>query len=345
MFKSILFSQNLAIGYRINAKKNKILYQNLELNLGEGELVSLVGINGAGKSTLLRTLAGLQKPLRGEVFIQNQNLRQIPPIQLAKILSLVLTDKVEIGNFTARDLVAMGRYPYTGWLGNLMPTDEEIVAEALEITEASHLADRLLFELSDGEKQKVLIARALAQTTPLIFLDEPTAHLDVPNRIMIFQLLKKLARNTQKTIILATHELDLALQISDKIWLLAPNQTLISGMPENLVLDGVFQQVFLNQSQATDNQAFNFNLENGTFEVRHSFQQKIGLNSPNEQYFYWTKRALERIGYQVVEREDVNLINISLDEKAITWQLRTQSADYQYFNLSELILFLKENPL
>ncbi|MCQ2346421.1 MAG: ABC transporter ATP-binding protein [Paludibacteraceae bacterium] len=206
-------THNLSIGYA-----TKQVQANLSFSLMEGEMVCMLGPNGCGKSTLLRTLAGLQPPLAGEY-----NLARLTRQQLAQRLALVLTERVSLESVSVHDVVAMGRFPYTSFLGGLSAEDEAQIAQALQEVAMEKYRETAFNALSDGEKQRVLIAKALAQHTPIILLDEPTAHLDLPNRISVLQLLHRLAQDEHKTVLVSTHELDLALRISDRILLMSPS--------------------------------------------------------------------------------------------------------------------------
>lgn len=194
----------------------KVVQHNLSFSLQAGEMVCMLGPNGCGKSTLLRTLAGLQPALSGELGISKDEI------------ALVLTERLSLDNTTVHDVVAMGRYPYTSFLGGLSAYDESIIHDALvAVGLSSEMAESLFNDHSDGEKQRILIAKAIAQQTPIILLDEPTAHLDLPNRIRILQLLRRLAREQKKTILISTHELDLAIQLSDRILLMSEKGILL----------------------------------------------------------------------------------------------------------------------
>lgn len=201
---------NLSIGYA-----KRIVASGINIELEAGKLSCLIGENGVGKSTLLRTLAGFQKPLAGELLIDGVQLQDIPKRELAKKISVVLTDKLDVLNTTVYELVAMGRMPYTGFFGRLSADDKEIVEESLKITGVE--PTRRVNTLSDGERQKVMIARALAQQTPYIFLDEPTAFLDYPSKVRTMEMLKQLARDYNKTVLLSTHDLEIALDVADRL--------------------------------------------------------------------------------------------------------------------------------
>ena len=212
-------TNSLTIGYRIASGTEYPVQTDLNFSLLTGEMVCMLGPNGCGKSTLLRTLAGLQPALSGEYKIQNSDRPE-------KSVALVLTERLSMDNTTVHDVVAMGRYPYTSFLGGLSEQDERIIAESIEAVGFDLLAlnsSHSPFNAhSDGEKQRILIAKALAQQTPIILLDEPTAHLDLPHRILILRLLRQLAHEQGKTVLISTHELDLALALSDRILLMSP---------------------------------------------------------------------------------------------------------------------------
>ena len=223
-----LHVQHLTIGYG-----EKAVQQDLTFSMNSGEIVGLLGPNGAGKSTLLRTLAGLQAALEGS----------ISPVLTEKNMALVLTEKISLDNTSIHDVVAMGRYPYTSFLGSLSDEDEQIIQQSLAAVGFTDSSAHPFNALSDGEKQRVLIAKALAQQTELILLDEPTAHLDLPNRIRVFRLLRDLAHTQNKTILISTHELDLALATCDRILLLS-EQGLQTGTAERLKADKYFEKAF-----------------------------------------------------------------------------------------------------
>ena len=293
---SILNTHNLSIGY--SKKRNKIVVQSdLNLDLKAGELVCLIGQNGCGKSTLLRTLAGLQKPLAGKVLVDNQELEKIRIHEKARILALVLTEKVDIENATVADIVRMGRQPYSNWWGDLSNSDVEIVRESIEMVHLGNKTNSQLNELSDGERQRVMIAKALAQDTPLILLDEPTAHLDLPTRVEIMLLLHKLAHTTGKSVIISTHELDMALQAADRIWLMTKTDGIECGVPEDLVLQGHFHDAFQSKS-------YYFNSANGNFSMNYPMTKKVWVEGDKTR-MYWTLRALARAGYMVVEEAPI----------------------------------------
>ena len=310
---SILTTKNLSIGYSKKGKTD-IIQSGLDLQLRAGELVCLIGPNGSGKSTLLRTLTGLQKPLTGTTFIDGKDITKIKQNEKALMLALVLTERVDIENTTVYNLVALGRHPHSDWWGNVTEEEDAIIREAIEMVHMDHKMHQNINELSDGERQRAMIAKALAQDTPIIMLDEPTAHLDLPNRVEIMLLLHKLAHKTQKAILLSTHELDLALQAADRIWLISTDKGIESGVPEDLVFDGSFTRTFQSKS-------YFFNAANGNFSMNYPMTKKVWV-SGDKTRMYWTLRALARAGYEVVHNAEVQILvtetGWSLNDKEIS---------------------------
>ncbi|OEK08706.1 ABC transporter ATP-binding protein [Flavivirga aquatica] len=239
---TILKTKNLSIGYT-SKKEETIIASNINIELKKGELVGLIGANGVGKSTLLKTLTKVQKALQGHVFINDKDLLKYNAIDLAKVLSLVLTEQISSKNLSVLELVALGRQPYTNWIGNLSKNDTTIVNEALNLTNIKDLKHKKCFELSDGQLQKVMISRALAQDTDLIILDEPTTHLDMYHKAYILKLLQKLAKETNKTILFSSHEIDLAIQLCDKLIVMS-NGHVVSDTSTNLISKGTFATLF-----------------------------------------------------------------------------------------------------
>ncbi|NLT04085.1 MAG: ABC transporter ATP-binding protein [Bacteroidales bacterium] len=239
----MITASNITIGYR-KGKQLRTVQTALNLKAVKGELIAILGPNGCGKSTLLRSLGGLQPVLAGTVSVAGQPLSTLTPAARATRLSLVLTDPVHVNYMTVRALVAMGRHPYTTVTGRMSLADHQAVDKALRAVRMEAFADRYLQELSDGERQRVMIAKALAQDTPIILLDEPTSHLDLPNRVETMLLLKQLVSETAKTILLSTHEIDLALHLADRIWLMKPDGGVEEGTPASLMAQGLIQSVF-----------------------------------------------------------------------------------------------------
>ena len=214
--------------------------EGFSLTIEGGQLTCLVGPNGIGKSTLLRTLAGLQPALSGRVLVGETDVARLPKNRLARLVGIVLTAQPDVGNLTVDEVVALGRTPYTNFWGTLSAADRRIVDESLQLTGIAHLARKDFGRLSDGERQKVMIAKALAQQTAVILLDEPTAFLDYPSRIGTLQLLRRIAHEQQKTILLSTHDIDQALQQADRLVLLT-QQAVVSGSPQEVASTAEFR--------------------------------------------------------------------------------------------------------
>lgn len=238
----VLKTENLSIGYSFK-KTQTIVASDINLSIENGKLVTILGKNGIGKSTLLRTISKVQKPLEGNIFINQKNIEQQTNAALSTALSLVLTERLPESQLTVFELVALGRQPYTNWIDKLSETDVEKINWAITQTEIEHLKDKFFYELSDGQLQRVLIARALAQDTAIIILDEPTAHLDLHHTIKIFSLLKKLVKKTSKTIILSSHEVNLSIQFADEIVLFTDHK-IHSGRPTDLIASNAFDNLF-----------------------------------------------------------------------------------------------------
>jgi iron complex transport system ATP-binding protein len=242
--------KNLTIGY-VGRHHTHVVQRNINAEIHSGQLTCLLGANGIGKSTLLRTLAAFQPALEGEVWLNDKRIDQLTPNELSQLISVVLTEKPDLQNMTVRELVAMGRAPYTGFWGRLTAEDEDMVTTAISQVGITSLERRYVSTLSDGERQKVMIAKALAQQTPVIYLDEPTAFLDFPSKVEMMQLLRRLAHQMQKTVFLSTHDFELALQVADVLWLMEP-QSLHIGTARQLADSGVLSRFVEREGIAFD---------------------------------------------------------------------------------------------
>lgn len=230
--------RGLKIGYQ--ARRNvKVVADGINATIKQGELTCLLGANGIGKSTLLRTLSAFQPKLGGEILIEGREIDGFSDRELSRMIGVVLTEKPEVRNMTVREMVSLGRSPYTDFWGNYTDADRQVVGEAIGQIGIEALAERLVETLSDGERQKVMIAKALAQQTPVIYLDEPTAFLDFPSKVEIMLLLRSICRSSRKTVFLSTHDLELALQIADCVWLMDGDNGLSTGTPQQLAANGV----------------------------------------------------------------------------------------------------------
>ena len=235
----VLKIKSLSIGY-----EGKIISSDINVSLNEGDMVALVGPNGAGKSTLFKTLSGNIKPISGKILFNGHDLSVISPKERAKILSVVLTTRPDDMFLKVFDVVATGRYPYVGMFGKLSENDERTIEESLDVIGVKELKNRLFNTLSDGERQKVMIAKAIAQNTPIIFLDEPSAFLDYPSKIELFSILKTLAVEKKKTIIFSTHDLELLLRYTDNLWVMAKNKHFVAGKCHDLLESDIIKDYF-----------------------------------------------------------------------------------------------------
>lgn len=297
----------LKVGYSPANGESGFVREAISFSACGGEMIALIGPNGIGKSTLLRTMAGFQKGLDGQILYYGKPVDRFSPSELSRMLSFVSTESVQVSNLRVADLVAYGRFPYTGWLGRLSETDRLMVSDALEKVGLLKFARRMVTQLSDGERQRALIARALAQDTPFILLDEPTAFLDVKNKYEIFHLLHQLARENNKTIILSTHDLNIALREMDKFWIMLDYES-IEGAPEDAVLNGWLDRLF-----SSGNVAFDTNSGDFYFRKEHAGTASVQGDEPA---YSWTIRALERRGFYFTTRGKADLqITISKDTR------------------------------
>lgn len=258
---SILKTGNLSIGY-LKKRQECLIASKIDVEIRKGQLVAVIGVNGVGKSTFLRSISGIQPSLSGEVFINGENRADISSERLARLISLVLTEQPLSRNLSVGELVALGRQPYTNWIGSLTQEDIALVRQALELAQVQELQHRRCYELSDGQLQKALIARALAQDTPLMILDEPTSHLDIYHKAQVLQLLKKLSKTTGKGILFATHEINLALQLCDSIILMKKGEV-TQGSPEELISAKAFETMFPSDLIVFDEASRSFRITGG----------------------------------------------------------------------------------
>ena len=288
--KIVIQGKGLSIGYR-TGKKEKIVHQHLNFQLHAGELTCLLGANGAGKSTLLRTLSASQPSLAGELHILNKPVSEYTEKERSRTIGVVLTDKTFTGGLSVYELVALGRQPHTGFFGRLTKEDRRIVEEAMENVGIAHKAKNYTAELSDGERQKVMIAKALVQECPLILLDEPTAFLDVVSRIEIMHLLHRLAIEQDKAILLSTHDIEQALVLSDKLWLLTKGEGLQYGVTEDIILSHRMDSLFPHKD-------IRFDYDHGVYYPTVEGHRKVCVTCEDKTLLHWTLNALNRHGYQ-----------------------------------------------
>ena len=283
---ALLETHALAVGYA----GGQVIAGGLNLRLCAGELACLIGQNGVGKSTLMRTLAAEQKPLAGHVRLMGADAHAMPARMRAKRLSIVTTERIDAPHMDGRLLVELGRHPHTDWTGQQTAHDRDRVAWAIQAVGGEALAHKRLNAMSDGERQRMMIARALAQDCPIMLLDEPTAFLDLPRRAEVLRLLRQIAREGY-AVLVSTHDLDLALRLADVIWLMSPSAPLAVGTPEDLILQGAFERAFVGDGVAFDSAS-------GTFRVAQTTVGEVRLLGEGLRAT-WTQRALERKGYRI----------------------------------------------
>ncbi len=312
--------KDLAVGY---GSKQDALHQNVSFQVQRGEFICLLGPNGAGKSTLIKTLSGFLKPVDGAVFYGGYSLKNLSEAKRAKMVSVVLTERISVPNLTVFELVSLGRTPYTGFFGKLTEEDVTKVNHAIEVVGLHDYLYKHLDRMSDGERQKAMIAKALVQETPFIILDEPTAFLDLPAKLEIMQLLARLSRDNNRGIFLSTHDLEMALQIADKICLLAKGRSMKIGMPEDLVLSNDFKSFFEREGVVFDNNS-------GTFKYHKEGLKPIVLKNKNPQNI-WVERAMYRLGFEAVKSGSDYIIEVG----------ENGTQDYRLFKYNELLIHCK----
>ena len=316
--KIVIQGQDLSIGYR-TGKQEKIVHEHLNFQLHAGELTCLLGANGTGKSTLLRTLSASQPALSGKLDIMGKPLTEYTEKERSRTIGVVLTDKTFAGGLSVYELVGLGRQPHTGFFGRLNKEDKRIIEEAMEHVGIAHKAHSYTAELSDGERQKAMIAKALVQECPLILLDEPTAFLDVVSRIEIMHSLHRLAVEQQKAILLSTHDIEQALVLSDKLWLLSKEHGLQTGVTEDIILNHQMENLF-------DKKDIRFDYDHGVYYPLANGQKKIAVSSEDKTLLHWAINALNRHGYHCVSNDcDVRLVAVSPHELVYTYHGKTKT--------------------
>lgn len=311
---------NLSTGYQRKGRIHTVA-RGLEASLHSGELTCLLGANGSGKSTLLRTLSAFLPPLEGHIDIMDRPLQSYTHNQLARLIGVVLTERPDVRNLNVEELIGLGRSPYTGFWGGLEIGDRRIVNESIERVHIGHLRNRPVHSLSDGERQKVMIAKALAQETPIVFLDEPTAFLDFPSKVEMMRLLHDLAHQLNKTIFLSTHDLELALQMADTLWLMDKELGVTTGTPEDLSLDGSLERYFSCDGIV-------FDPYSGLFRLQPQTTRHIGV--PGEGICTgMVRKALLRNGFSTTKTNDLPHISIDESRTPAVYSLHTDDGRIQ----------------
>ncbi|MCK4661579.1 MAG: ABC transporter ATP-binding protein [Bacteroidales bacterium] len=321
---------NLDIGYN----SNKPVLSNINQLVPKGELIAVIGKNGIGKSTLLRTITKLQHPLNGDIIVSDKNINSYSQKELAHKISFVSTEIIKVANLKVIDLVSFGRYPYTNWLGKIENKDKKRIYEALDMVGMLNFENRNINEISDGERQRVMIARTLAQDTDIIILDEPTAFIDLPNRYEIISLLNYLTKHKSKTIIFSTHDINIAIKETDKLWLMYDNK-LISGAPEDLILSEELYNIF-------DNTKLFFDKISGEIKIEKKYNKFINLAGEGDA-FYLTKMALERLGYKVENSiSNGKFIKVEKINNKYTWKIENKNIKKVFYSIYDLSLYLSK---
>jgi len=331
--ENILALRNVAIGYPTTKRENNVLFNNINLSARKGELIALIGKNGIGKSTLLRNIAGLQNILDGEVLLLDKKIQSFRRKEFARLVSFVSTEIVNVSNLKVFDLVALGRFPHTNWLGKLQTKDIQQSLSAIEMVGMKPFVNKNVNEISDGERQRVMIARTLAQDTQIIVLDEPTAFLDLPNKYELIHLLNQLSKKENKTVFFSTHDLNIAIQEADKIWLMLDDE-IVEGAPEDLILNNTLNRIFKKSN-------LNFDRVKGDFSIKRNHAKKIGLVGSGLSY-NWTKKALERLNYTIDKgNTSINHIEVNQQNNYLNWKFKSENDTFVFESIYELSLFLK----
>jgi iron complex transport system ATP-binding protein len=323
--------QNLSVGY-ISKKSKNIILKNVDAKLEKGKLTCFLGRNGAGKSTLLKTILGVIEPIEGSILISQREMKNISANERARKISAVLTDVVKIEHISVEEFVALGRIPHTNWRGIIESEDKKHINNAITICEIDNIRNKIITELSDGQLQKVNIARAICQDTDLILLDEPTAHLDVSNKFKVFEILRKLAIDHKKSIFIITHDLELAFQNADILWVIDKKGKMQSGVTEDLLLDKKIIDSFLTSN-------FEFDYISGKFLYKRESRISFQLEGDSEST-YWTKQALYKNGYGVDTNSNFAL---KIDKDLKQWMLlENNSTISEFSSIKELIIELNK---
>ncbi|HEX3703610.1 MAG TPA: ABC transporter ATP-binding protein [Vicinamibacterales bacterium] len=330
--EAALRTHDLAVGYRTRRTTHAVL-ERINLTARAGELTCLMGPNGIGKSTLLRTLAGMQPALWGVVELNGVNLRAMTQAGLARRLGVVLTDRVVVDAWTVRRVVELGRYAHSGWFGGMAHRDREVVEWAIDAVGVRHLADRDFSRLSDGERQRVMVARALAQEPAVLVLDEPTAFLDVPSRVEMIGLLRQLTRSTELAVVVSTHDLELALRTADAVWLVMPGGEVATGAPEDVMLAGGIAQAFEGQHIRFHAAERGFRLltgDCGAARIRGTGLRAVMAHA-----------VLEREGYATPIEAAADACDVSVEVHDSGWRASAHEVVYAGSDFASLAAFLR----
>lgn len=327
----ILEARDLVVGYRSHGRTRTVL-SHINVAVAPGELVCLLGVNGIGKSTLMRTLARMEPPLAGSVEIDGTDIIRMSQYDLARNVAIVLTERVAVGVMPAFKLVELGRYPHIGWSGLLSDIDRDIVRNAIIAVGAEHLAHREINELSDGERQRIMIARALAQRPAVLLLDEPAAFLDVSARVEMIATLRQLARQQNVAVILSSHDLELSLRMADTIWLIDGAGRMHIGAPEDLLADGSVAAAFSGPNIA-------FSAGDRMFKIRSHPHGKAFVDGSKERVGM-ARTVLEREGFEITHSPEAALVVVTMT--ASGWDAQGGNGHYQGTTFADLARFVRQ---
>lgn len=328
----ILTFESLEIGY-INGKTKKILLPAFKGSAEEGELIAVVGKNGIGKSTLLRTIAGLQPVITGSLQIGGKSIHEYSRLQLSAKVGYVSTEIIKVSNMKVYDLVSLGRFPHTDWFGRIDPLNHEAVMDALSKTGMTGFIDRPVTELSDGERQRAMIAMVLAQDAVVMVMDEPTAFLDINSKYMVIRLLRELTQQGNKTIIYSTHDFNTAISQADRIWLML-DDTFIEGAPEDVMISGAFKKLF-------DETKVTFNTDDGSFSIKSKPKGEVCIKGEGGTR-YWTERALIRAGYSIAQSESEIIVQLPSEHEPL-WKCIFNNSDFRFESIYDLIKWIRKS--
>lgn len=324
----IISLENFSIGHSSDSP----LLEGLNLSVERGEMVALIGRNGTGKSTLIKSMIGLLVPLGGDCRLDGRAFQAHSRPERARLVSYVSSQLTQLPSLTVGELVGLGRMPHTGWMGRLDEQDRMLVKEALEEVQLSSFEERKLDCLSDGERQRAMIARALVQDTPLMVLDEPTAFLDIPNTYDLVRLLSRF-RDSGKSVVYSTHDLETAMQCTDKLWVIHGGE-ILEGAPEDLGISGLFSQLFATSG-------ISFDEKSGKFLFNTFRKGSVHLEGDDEQLLSWTRYTLKRLGYAVHKSSAIR-IAVERVEEEVQWRVKKQESSDMFRDLYQLARFLKQ---
>ncbi len=334
--RQTLCVSDLSLGYQTKDREH-LLLSDLNFSVGTGDFICLLGSNGTGKSTLIRTLAGIQAPIAGTLELAGKPFSRISPRERARLVSIVFTDNLPIGMMDGYTFASLGRHPYSGWMGRLSEEDHACIDRALESVSAQMLKTRLLSEMSDGERQKISIARALAQEAQLMLLDEPTAFLDLPRRVELMRLMRNLCHRKKIGMLLSTHDLDLALRYADHLWLITPEGELIQGLPEELALNGKLEHAFASEN-------LDWDTNSGSFHTHRNHSLFVTLEGEGP-VALWTRRAFERLGLGITRNPARATFSTTIEQTDNTakWKIRHNDETYHFDSINQLIVWIRSH--